>query len=141
MKPTHPAPERCITALKPGSSTVYCSAVEANSRPATYKIASVWNRGGFQELQTFGYADDACLVEVYAAAVARRERTPVQEGETQGALRVYWLEPDCPDRLLRLAWEAEQRLGFVYDDEARDKEPNPTPPGRQVGLVDNDTPT
>jgi hypothetical protein len=89
--------------------TVRCSDQECAERPARYKIAAVWIGGGYRELKTYGFADDACLERVYRAAAARAARISLAEGEELGPLGVYELDFERRDRELVRRVDLEER--------------------------------
>lgn len=78
-------------------TTVYCTDPERRTHSAKYKVAAVWTGGGYSELKTYGFADDACVERVVESARRRAARVPLAEGEHLGPVTVYHLEPGKHD--------------------------------------------
>lgn len=91
-------------------TTIYCSHPKFASEPATYKIAAEWTGGDHSELKTYGFANDACVVEVYRSAQVRAGRFRPCEGETLGELRIFRLNPIQHDYELKRVADVEERV-------------------------------
>jgi hypothetical protein len=89
---------------------ICCSDPEFRKEPATYKIAAEWTGGGFTELKTFGFANDACLDRVMRAAIERAKKIRLAEGESLGSMRIYRLDATKHDYELTPAPELEKRF-------------------------------
>ena len=96
--------------MKDFDTTIYCSHPKHSSETATYKIAAEWTGGDHSELKTYGFANDACIVDVYRSAQERASRFRPCDGEILGDLRIFRLNPIHHDYELQRAVDVEERV-------------------------------
>lgn len=97
-------------------TTIYCTHPQHNREPALYKIAAEWIGGDYRELKTYGFANDACLAEVYRQAVTRMARLRPGEGEKVGAMCIFRLRKDCRDSELERLTALETKVSAGFTD-------------------------